>query len=81
MHTFSFKQNDDVALGCEVKFDGRPLQCSEFTLDAKAGEITYITFKVALSEADIQIGERRMIIKKVQQTENTLSDTEIVFKL
>ena len=80
MHTFKFIQEGDTALGCTVLLDDRPLMCEEFELDAKVGEITYLTAKIALSEVDINIDGKILKINRIATEQNTLSDTKITFK-
>lgn len=80
MHTFKFIQEGELATGCEILLDDRPLLCEEFKISAKAGHLTYLNAKIALSDVEIDINGKVLTIDKTYTKESHVPDTEITFK-
>lgn len=55
MHSFKFVQPSDRALGCTALLDGRPLNCTSFTINVNVGQITELTFTIPVISADLDV--------------------------
>lgn len=52
-HTFTFVQNEDIALDCITELDGNQLHCKGFQLIVEAGEITRLVIELYLTKVRI----------------------------
>jgi hypothetical protein len=79
-HEFVFRQSGQVALDCEILFDGKPFICKSFDLKAEAGVITTLQAEIILQKAEIEIEGKRLVVKNHTIEENELSGVDVILE-